>query len=216
MQLISLIDVECFVVCPDEKCQRSFDYASPFIHHRCTGERDVERRVLRLKKAARQRAARQWTTRQRAAQEYQLATKGLGTETRSKKNRESAPPLSDRPDKRRLLLSPSQAPIVEELSIASDIPPSDFRPNNTESFSALNNQTPAPYDNNLNGAFFLTNEGVGMIPSVGDGLDGAYYLMNGLAETNGGFYFTNEYTNMDNQGGMELPQAHSIRPSLVG
>ncbi|KAK2679069.1 hypothetical protein RAB80_004250 [Fusarium oxysporum f. sp. vasinfectum] len=197
--------VECFVVCPDEKCQRSFDSASPFIHHRCTSERDVERQVLRLKKAARQRAA----------QEYQLVTKALRTEAHGKKNRESAPPLSDRPDKRRLLLSPSQAPIIEELSIASNIPPPDFRPNNTESFSALNHRTPAQYDNNLNGAFFLTNEGVGMIPSVNGGLDGAYYLMHDFAETNDDFYFTNEYTNMDNQNGVELPQEHSIRPSLV-
>ncbi|VTT74791.1 unnamed protein product, partial [Fusarium fujikuroi] len=196
--------VECFVVCPDTKCQRSFDSASPFIHHRCTSERRVERHVTRLKKAARQRAA----------QGYQLATKALRKEAHGKKNREYAPLLSDRPDKRRLLLSPSQAPIIEELGTASNISPSDFRPNNTESFSALNHRTPAQYDNNLNGDFFLTNGGVGMItPAIG-ALDGAYYLMNDFSGTNDDHYFTNEYTNMDSQISVELPQEHSIRPSL--
>lgn len=58
------------------------------------------------------------------------------------------------------------------------------------------------------------NESVGAITSMGDDLDGAYYLMNGLAETNAG-YFTNDDTNMNNQSGMELLQAYSIIPGLV-
>ncbi|KPA38314.1 transcription factor [Fusarium langsethiae] len=214
---------ECFVVCPDKQCQRSFDSTSPFIQHLCTKERDVKQKqhVTRLKKAARHRVTK----------EYQRATSSFRAEARGKKNREFAPPPSDRPDKRRLLVRPPQA-INEELSIARNPPASNFRPNNTEFFPASNYRTQTSYDNNLDGAFYLTNADIGLIlPESGDldgafyltnadvdlsgGLDGAYYLTNDFVDTNGDINLTNEYTNMNNQGGVELPQAHTRRSSVA-